>query len=266
METGAGGDESRSAGGWFVRQIIPLDSGIPPVSRVPQFHPPLMFRKHSICRFDCPSAFMIDLFVNFMKNRVFLPLVFLLLAAQDTPPVAITFPAPGEAIRGELTITGTTDAPGFTSSQLDFSYTSNPTNTWFALQTSAQPVTDSPLAVWDTTLITDGDYILRLRVFAQDGSVQEVTIPVKVQNDTPILTPTPAVTSTPNRLEAQLPTPFLVAASPTPTPTARPTPTPLPTNAVSMDQTAIYTSLGRGALVILGLFAFVGIILRFRRY
>jgi hypothetical protein len=35
---------------------------------------------------------------------------------------------------------------------------------------------------------------------------------------------------------------------------------------VSMNQTAVYTSLGRGALVILGLFAFVGIILRFRRY
>jgi hypothetical protein len=209
---------------------------------------------------------MLDLSVHFMKIRILSLLTLLLLALQDTPPVAITFPASGEAIRGEVTITGTTDVPGFTSYRLDFSYASNPTDTWFALQTSTQPGTDSPLAAWDTTLITDGGYVLRLRVFLEDGTFQEVTVPVKVQNDTPIVTPTPVVTSTPDRLDMGLPTPFLVASSPTPTQTPRPTPTPLPTNAVSLTQTSIYTSLGRGALVIIGLFAFVGIILRFRRY
>ncbi len=209
---------------------------------------------------------MLDLSVHLMKIHILIPLVLLLLAAQDTPPVAITSPAPGDALRGEMTITGTTDVLGFTGSQLDFSYASNPTDTWFTLQSSAQPVVDSPLALWDTTLISDGDYVLRLRVFVEDGTFQEVTVPVKVQNDTPIVIPTPVITSTPDKLDVGLPTPFLVAVSPTPTPTPRPTPTPLPTNAVSMNQTAVYTSLGRGALVILGLFAFVGIILRFRRY
>ena len=209
---------------------------------------------------------MLDLSVLLMKIRILLPLALLLLAAQDTPPVAITFPALGDALRGEVTITGTTDIMGFTGSQLDFSYASNPTDTWFILQASTQPVVDSPLALWDTTLISDGDYVLRLRVFVEDGTFQEVTVPLKVQNDTPIVIPTPVITSTPDKLDVGLPTPFLVAASPTPTLTPRPTPTPLPTNAVSMNQTAVYTSLGRGALVILGLFAFVGIILRFRRY
>ncbi len=160
---------------------------------------------------------MIDLSVHFMNIRVFLPLVLLLLAAQDAPAVAITSPAPGGAVRGEVTVTGTTEVSGFTSSQLDFSYASNATDTWFLLQTSTQPVTDAALAVWDTTLITDGDYILRLRVFTEDGTLQEVTVPVRVQNDTPILTPTPVLTSTPDRLDVGLPTPFLVAASPTPT-------------------------------------------------
>lgn len=209
---------------------------------------------------------MLDLSVHLMKIRNLIPLVLLLLAAQDTPPVAITSPAPGTAIRGEVTVTGTTDIPGFTNSKLDFSYASNPTDTWFALQTSTQPVVDSPLALWDTTLISDGDYILRLRVFVEDGTFQEAAVPVKVQNDTPFVTPTPVVTATPDKLNVGLPTPFLVAASPTPTLTPRPTPTPLPTNAVSMNQIAVYTSLGRGALVIIGLFAFVGLVLRFRRY
>lgn len=216
-------------------------------------------------KIDRPLAFMLNLPVNVMKIRLLLLLTLPFLLAQATA-VSITFPLPGAALRGEVTITGTTDVPGFTSSQLDFSYASNPTDTWFALQASTQPVADSALAVWDTTLITDGDYLLRLRVFTEDGTLQEVTVPVKVQNDTPLPAPTPVLTSTPDRLEAGLPTPFLVAASPTPTLTPHPTPTPLPTNAASLDQTAIYTSLGRGALVILGLFAFAGLLFRFRRY
>ncbi len=208
---------------------------------------------------------MLNLPVNLMKIRLLLLLTLPFLLAQ-APAIAITSPAPGAAIRGEVTITGTTDAPGFASWQLDFSYASNPAGTWFALQTSTQQLADSALAVWDTTLITDGDYLLRLRVFLTDGTFQEVTVPVRVQNDAPLPTPTLAVTPAPNRAEAQLPTPFLIAASPTSTSTPRPTPTPLPTNPASLNRTAIYTALGRGALVIFGLFAFAGLLLRFRRY
>jgi hypothetical protein len=209
---------------------------------------------------------MLDLSVNFMKIHILSLLTLLFLAAQNTSPIAISSPASGDVIYGEVLVTGTTDMFGFTSSQLDFSYVSNPTDTWFALQTSTQPVTDSTLATWDTIFISDGDYVLRLRVFTDEGTVQEITVPVRIQNDTPIVTPTPVVTPTPNKLDIGLPTPFLVAASPTPTLTPRPTPTPLPINAVSMNQVAIYTSLGRGALVIIGLFVFAGLILRFRRY
>ena len=209
---------------------------------------------------------MLDLSVNFMKIRILSLLTLLFLAAQDPSTIAITFPASGDVIHGEVLVTGTTDILGFTSSQVDFSYASNPTDTWFALQTSTQSVTDSTLATWDTTLISDGDYVLRLQVFMEEGTVQEITVQVRIQNDTPIVTPTFVVTPTPNKLDIGLPTPFLVAASPTPTLTPRPTPTPLPINAVSMNQVAIYTSLGRGALVIIGLFAFAGLILRFRRY
>ncbi|GAB4449903.1 MAG: hypothetical protein OHK0041_11470 [Anaerolineales bacterium] len=201
-----------------------------------------------------------------MKLRLLLLLTLPFLLAQ-APAVAIISPAPGAILRGEVTISGLTDVPGFASSQLDFSYASNPTGAWFTLQTSTQPAADSPLAVWDTTLITDGDYLLRLRVFLTGGAVQEVTVPVRVQNDTPILpTPAPADSSAPNPPEVQLPTPFLIAPSPTPTSTPRPTPTPLPTNPASLSPTAIPASLGRGALVILGLFAFAGLLLRFRRY
>jgi len=188
-----------------------------------------------------------------------------MVSAQTAQLIAITSPSSGDTVAGVVTVHGTTDVDGFASYQLDFSYASNPTDIWFAIQTSTQPAVDSPLTDWDTTLITDGDYMLRLRVYVEDGTFQDVTTPIKVQNDTPIIVSAAEATPTAVRLENQVPTPFLVASSPTPTQTPRPTPTPFAVNAASLDTPAIYNSLGRGALVIAGLFLFAGIILRFRR-
>ena len=200
-----------------------------------------------------------------MKRRFFLLLVLFLLAAQDTPPVAITSPAPDEILRGQVTVTGQVNVPVFVSTQLDFAYASDPTNTWFNIQSFSQPPADATLAVWDTTLITDGDYILRLRVNFEDGTFQEATVPIKVGNDM-LPTSTPEPTATPDQETAIIPTPFLLAASPTPTDLPRPTPTALPPNPISLRQNQIYASLGRGALAILGLFALAGLIIRVRRY
>ena len=204
-----------------------------------------------------------------MKKLLFLPFLLLLLALQDAAPVAITAPAPGEILRGQVNIIGSTNVPDFVSAQLDFSYAAEDSaDTWFPLQTLSQSMFDSPLYVWDTTTITDGDYILRLRVSIADGSVQEVTVPITLQNDalpTPTLAPTLQV-PTPESVTVLIPTAFLLAASPTPTDIPRPTPTALPANPVSLDQNKIYLSLGRGALVILGLFALAGLIIRVRRF
>ena len=208
---------------------------------------------------------MLNLFVRLMKWRLFLPLVLLITAAQDEPPITITSPQAGDVLRGEVTITGTTNIPNFFSAQLDFSYASNPTSTWFAIQTLSQPVTDATIITWDTTSISDGDYILRVRVNLLDNTFQEVTVPIQIGNDVTSSTPTVVPTSTLNAVEVQIPTPFLLAASPTPTTPPRATPTALPTNPASLGQTAIYASLGRGALVILGLFALSGLIIRLRR-
>ena len=208
---------------------------------------------------------MLNLFVRLMNFRLFLPLILLMIAAQDEPPITITSPLAGDVLRGEATITGTTDIPNFFSAQLDFSYASNPTDTWFAIQTLSQAVTDSTITTWDTTSISDGDYILRVRVNLIDNTFQEITIPIQIGNDVAPSTPTVVPTATLNVVEAQIPTPFLLAASPTPTTPPRSTPTALPTNPASLGQTSIYASLGRGALVIFGLFALSGLILRLRR-
>ena len=200
-----------------------------------------------------------------MKFRLFLLFVLLLTAAQGDSPITITSPVAGEVLRGEVSITGTTNIPNFFSAQLDFSYASNPTGTWFPIQTLSQPVADSTITTWNTTSISDGDYILRLRVNLLDNTFQEITVPIQIGNDVAPSTPTVVPTSTMNVVEVQIPTPFLLAASPTPTAPPRSTPTTLPANPASLGQTAIYASLGRGALVILGLFALSGLLIRLRR-
>ena len=74
-------------------------------------------------------------------------------------------------------------------------YASNPADSWFTIQTFPQPVTNPTLAVWDTTTVTDGDYVLHLRVFLQDGSTQDVVVSdLKIRNDVPIATVTPTAT------------------------------------------------------------------------
>lgn len=200
-----------------------------------------------------------------MRLWFLLPFVLLLIAAQDSPPVAITSPAPDEILRGQVTIAGRLDFVSFLSARLEFAYAPNPTDTWFTIQAFSQPVLDGTLASWDTTSITDGNYVIRLRVLLEDGTVQEATVPVQIGNDAlPIATPEP--TPTLDLEIASLPTPFLLAASPTPTEVPRPTPTALPSNPVALEQREVYTSLGRGALVILGLFTLAGLIIRVRRY
>ncbi|HLO31268.1 MAG TPA: hypothetical protein VK249_19115 [Anaerolineales bacterium] len=200
-----------------------------------------------------------------MKLRFFLLVSLLLIAAQDSPPIAITSPVADEVLRSQVSITGRMDVPNFASAQLDFAYVANPTDTWFNIQTFSQPPVDSTLATWDTTSITDGDYVLRLRVNFDDGTFQEVTVPIKIGNDA-LPTPTAGPTATPEAELAFLPTPFLLAASPTPTEVPRPTPTALPANPAALGQNQIYVSLGRGALVILGLFALAGLIIRVRHF
>ena len=208
---------------------------------------------------------MLNLLVRLMKISSLLSLFLIPLALQDSQ-IAISSPAPGDVLRGEVTITGTTDIPNFASAQLDFKYASDSQDTWFSIQTLSAPAFESPLYIWNTASITDGEYILRLRVTLTDGTTPEVTVPIVIQNDTPILTPTPSPTSTPEfEVGVQIPTPFLLAASPTPTKIPRPTPTALPANPAALNQTDIYASLGRGALVIIGLFAVAGMILRIRR-
>jgi len=186
--------------------------------------------------------------------------------AQAGTTIRITAPASGDVLQGLVNITGTSAVDGFFASELSFAYASDSTSTWFLIYSTDQPVTEGLLAAWDTNLVTDGDYNLRLRVALQDGSLLETLVTgLRVRNQTPTETPTLAPTSTP---EFDLPpaaSPLPPTPMPAPTSTRLPTPTALPPNPATVMPAEITFFLGRGILLALLTFVIVGIFLRLRR-
>lgn len=197
-------------------------------------------------------------------------LIFLLLVsrpvlAQGDTSVAVSNLGDGQVVQGLVIVNGSASVFGFSSYELSFSYQDNPTETWFTLESSTTPVIEGELGFWDTTTLTDGDYKLRLRVNLLDGSVQETMISgLRVRNYTSVPTATPEPTST---VLPQFAPPTAQLFQPqraTETP-IQSTPTPFDPNPVELEIPAISLTVGRGALLVLVLFLFFGLVLRFRR-
>ncbi len=173
----------------------------------------------------------------------------------DLTPVApgITAPLAESLLSGVVTIRGS--AP--TAWELAFGYRDDPTGTWFPLAASPDPLTGDLLPSWDTTLITDGLYTLRLRIFTAD-SFQDYLVNIHIRNYSPTETPTPAGTLTPTPTASTTPLPTF---TPTITYTPAPPPTPLPTNPAVLQTSKIGLSFGKGVLAVAALFALFGLLL-----
>ncbi len=194
-------------------------------------------------------------------------LSFSLILFAQTAELSISSPQAGQILRGQVEIIGNLDLPNFSSAELAFGYSaSDPADrsAWFIIQTFPQPVKGSAIAVWDTSALADGDYTLRLRVFFQDGTSQDILISgLKVRNDVPLPTDTPTATQTA--------TPLIT--TPLPTSTRLPdattltfsSPVPLPANPASLTVPSLYSTFGRGALIVFVLFVIFSLLLRLRR-
>ena len=142
----------------------------------------------------------------------------------------IIAPQEGDAVRGVVQIVGTALHPDFNHYTLEFGFDPNVDDQWFPVQDPvAQQVQNGPLAVWDTTVVADGLYQLRLRVVRNDGAFDEAVVAgIEVKNAVPTQLPTILPSSTPTVVQG---TPT-IGPSPTspiqqpPTNTPRPTPTP----------------------------------------
>lgn len=192
-----------------------------------------------------------------------IPLIFSLIILMQTANISITSPQAGDILRGQVEIVGNTDIPGFSSAELAFSYASNPGDSWFTIQSFPQPVANTNLATWDTTSLTDGDYILHLRVFLQDGLSQDVVVSdLKIRNDTLSSTETPTAAFLPQLIATPLP---VATEKPVTAAISFPSFTPLPANPVSVTNPLIYANFGCGALTTLVLFIVFSILLRLRK-
>lgn len=111
----------------------------------------------------------------------------------------ITAPAPGSAVQGIVTIRGSANHPSFLAYDLAFAYGNDPTETWFPLGATVEsPVQEEVLGLWDTSRVSPGLYVLRLRVFLSTGAVLEsqvrgLSIGIPTALPAPgVPTPTPA--------------------------------------------------------------------------
>jgi hypothetical protein len=165
-------------------------------------------------------------------------LIPVLQTALAQPQGQITSPRDRASVRGLVPIEGIATHPEFQKYEVHYGPEPNPNEQW-------TPITDSPffvqvvqgrLGLWDTTVIPDGVYSLRLRLVRLDGNFDEYFVRgIQVVNTQPTATPTPAETATPAPPTlTPSPTPTVLigvptVASPTPVPTSTPLPTAPPT-------------------------------------
>jgi hypothetical protein len=174
------------------------------------------------------------------------------------PGVRLQSPRAGQALQGSVPILGNTDVAGFQSASLYFGYQGDRTQTWFLIAQSDQTVKDGSLVQWDTTTITDGNYNLRLIVTLSDGSQRVASVEgLRVRNYSAVETNTPTpITPTATAVPGDTAVPTRTS-TPNPTPVP-PTGTPLPPNPAQISRMDIASSMGKGALAIIGLFALMG--------
>lgn len=169
---------------------------------------------------------------------------------QTNQAVMITSPSHGEILSGVVDIFGSTIIDGFVKTELAFSNAIDPKNTWFLISKSINYIESGLLATWDTTLITDGDYQLRLRVFGNDNSISDFMVTsITIRNYTPV------VTITPSTVYVGDPTATKLIA----TVTLEVTPTLLPENPLELSSRKFSLSIIYGILATLCLVIFLNI-------
>lgn len=192
----------------------------------------------------------------------------------------ITSPRDRAAVRGLVPVEGGATHPQFQKYEIHYGPEPNPGDQWTPIGGSpfSVPVVQGRLGLWDTTIIPDGVYSLRLRVVRADGNYDEYFVRgVQVSNTQPIDTPTPEESPTPEGTPTPTntppPSPTVVIgvptiASPTPRPTETPPPTLPPTDTpepqVNLPFQSVSDAACWGAGATVGLFVLIGLFFAFK--
>jgi len=91
----------------------------------------------------------------------------------------LTSPEPGQEIAGQVTLEGTVDTANFGFYKFEVSPRGE--ETWATISAGATTVVNGEIGFWDTSVLTPGDYELRLVVTDNQGqSLPPCVIPVRV--------------------------------------------------------------------------------------
>jgi len=182
----------------------------------------------------------------------------------------ISSPAENGVVRGVVPIVGSALDPQFWKYEVHYATEPNPREQWVTIggvhETAVQ---DGLLETWDTTVLPDGAYSLRLRVVDRTGNYREVFVHgVHVANAAPTETPRPTGTPLPTATATPAATPTFIIptsplAQPSATPTlARPTQSALPD---VLDINAWRRSLCLGVELMAALLVIIALIFMLRR-
>ncbi len=150
-----------------------------------------------------------------------------------TPKLALTAPAEGSEVSGLVTLSGSMDVPYFASYRLEYGVSDNPGAYGHIAGPFQHPIHNGVLGIWDTRMLSNGPYTLRLVARDKAGNEYDTKIHVQLNHllETPTVTVTPTATPTATATVTSTPSPTAtptVALKPLPTatPTALPTSTP----------------------------------------
>ena len=110
---------------------------------------------------------------------------------QGADIAQITAPTEGQALAGLVTISGSANHPEFARYELAYGPDPNPGDAWQPFAEGNQAVENGTLGTWNTSVIADGQYALRLRVIRADSNYSEGFVRgLQVSNSGPVGTPT----------------------------------------------------------------------------
>jgi hypothetical protein len=101
-------------------------------------------------------------------------------AAGCTPgQIELIIPEAGAEIKGAIELTGTVNIPNFGFYKYEIAPSGS--DTWATIAAGRTTVTEGSLGRWDTTALTPGDYLLRLVVVDNQGTIlTPCVVPVQV--------------------------------------------------------------------------------------
>jgi hypothetical protein len=192
----------------------------------------------------------------------------------------ITSPSEGQTLTGLVTITGSADHPEFARWELAYGPDPNPRDAWQPFAGGDNPIHDGTIGTWNTGVIADGQYTLRLRVIRKDSNYDEAFVRgLQLSNSAPVGTPTsiPPAETFPTEQPtftaaeaAQPPATIMVEQPPTSVPEAPVARTSQPltnaaarrgnTAASSFNTSQFGTACLNGAIIAAGLFVVLGVI------